>query len=159
MRRYSTIIAAGLAIALLAPAAQAQLRGPSLAPTPVAPTPAPEHTVVAPPRAPVDDRVAFNSAESWIIPQYFALVREKQKRASRSKEYPRALPAGIAAVPAKGDLLPQDILARLDRLPGPLLRELPPRRPDTDRVVVGQNVLMVRVSTGEVLDILPKILY
>ena len=139
---------------LLATAAQAQLRGPSLAPTPIAPTQTPENTVTAPLRAPVDDRVAFNTAEGWIIPQYFALVREKQKRASRSKEYPRALPEGIAAAPAKGDLLPQGILARLDRLPGPLLRELPPRRPDTDRVVVGQrkdgSTFPMKLAVGEI---------
>ena len=56
-------------------------------------------------------------------------------------------------------MLPLDLLAGLDRLPGPLLRDLPPNRPNTDRVVVGKNVLMVNTATGEVLDILQNILF
>jgi hypothetical protein len=161
-------IAAGFAVAALTVAALttampacAQLLGPNLAPPPAAVIqPAdPGMPSVPPVRAPVDDRIAFNAAETWMIPHYFDQVRDKQKRAARSKKYPRDLPEGIASDPAKGDLLPLPVLARLERLPAPLLRDLPPNRPDTDRVVVGKNVLMVRRSTGEVLDILPNILF
>lgn len=157
----TTVLVAGLAVAVMASPASAQsaLRGPGLAPAPAESPLLPQPVPVATPRAPIDDRIAFNTAETWRIAHYFTQVREKQKRSSRSKKFPRALPEGITTDPAKGDRLPLDVLARLDRLPGPLLRELPPRRPDTDRVVVGKNVLMVRSSTGEVLDILPDILH
>jgi hypothetical protein len=160
MQRIAISCAAGLFVALAALPVQAQLLGPNLAPAPAGAVPdtSPAPVIVAPQQA-VDDRVAFNSAERWIIPTYFGRVREKQYRASRSKTYQRALPAGLSTDPAKGDLLPLPLLARLDRLPGPLVRDLPPNRPNTDRVVVGKNVLMVNTATGEVLDIMPNMVY
>lgn len=133
-------------------------QGPGLAPTPAQPqdlAPAPVAQVVRP----VDDRVAFNSPEQWLIPRYFQNVRSEQRRAARNKRYDRALPAGLTREPAKGDHLPLAVLAELSRLPGPLLRELPPARPGTDRVIVGKNVLMVATADGEVLDILPGIIF
>jgi hypothetical protein len=168
MMRSAILLAAGLTVAVLAQpilqqsawAQQPLLLGPNLAPQPAAAiAPVPQDILPAQPRGPVDERIAFNAAEGWLIPHYFEQVRQKQKRASRSKKYPRALPDGIAADPAKGDLLPLGVLARIDRLPGPLQRELPPNRPGTDRVIVGKNVLMVNRVTGEVLDILPNVLY
>lgn len=132
-------------------------QGPGLAPVPGQPQepPPPVAEVVWP----VDDRVAFNPPEQWLIPRYFQKVREQQKRAARSKRYDRALPAGLTRDPAKGDHLSPAVLAELSRLPGPLLRELPPARPGTDRVIVGKNVLMVATTDGQVLDILPGILF
>ncbi len=158
---YRAFLTAGFAAALLvASTAQAQTRGPNLAPPPALPSDTQPQAAMftAAPQA-VDERVAFNSSERWIIPTFYERVREKQRRAGRSKKYDRALPAGIAAAPAKGDLLPMTVLATLDRLPGPLLRNLPPARPQTDRVMVGKDILMVSTSTGEVLDVLPNILY
>lgn len=161
MRRALSPVLAGLAAALLVglPAAQAQMPGPNLAPPPALPSDSQQTASFTAPQKVVDDRVAFNSSEHWIIPAYYARVRDKQRRAARNKKYERDLPAGISRDPAKGDLLPVAILATLDRLPGPLLRELPPARPNTDRVMVGKNILMVSTATGEVLDILPDILY
>ena len=161
MPRRAILPAAGLAVSLVValPAMAQQLLGPNLAPPPSAAIAAPVEPLNTPQRVVADDRVAFNATENWLIPHYFEQVREKQKRAARSKKYERNLPEGIRANPAKGDLLPLTLLARLDRLPGPLQRELPPNRPDTERIVVGKNVLMVRRSTGEVLDILPGILH
>lgn len=108
---------------------------------------------------PIDESIAFNHAERWIIPNYFSSVREQQLRAGRSKKYQRDLPAGLKQPPAKGDQLPATIVAGMRPLPGPLLRELPPARPDTMRRIAGQNVLLLRSSTGEVLDILSSVIY
>lgn len=129
-----------------------------LAPTPPPPGIGQSANLPAPATVPVaDDRVAFNSTEQWLIPLYFQKIREKQKRAARSKRNSRSLPAGLTQDPAKGDLLPAPILAELHPLPGPLIRDLPPARPGTDRVIAGKNVLMVNTATGEVLDILGNI--
>lgn len=156
-----SVIAGVCVLLLTAVAAQAQMPGPNLAPPPAASLGQQQQqaAIVVVPQQVIDDRVAFNSAERWIIPTYYSRVREKQHRAARSKRYERDLPAGIKADPAKGDLLPLPLLASLDRLPGPLQRDLPPARPNTDRVVIGKNVLMVSTATGEVLDILQNILY
>jgi hypothetical protein len=161
MRRALHLIAVAGVVALPASAAQAQMPGPNLAPPPAATLgqPQQQEALITAPQPVIDDRIAFNSAERWIIPTFYERVRDRQKRAARSKKYERALPAGITADPAKGELLPMPLLARLDRLPGPLLRNLPPNRPETDRVLVGKNVLMVSTATGEVLDILPNILF
>jgi len=157
-RALQSLGLAGFAALLVASMAQAQMPGPNLAPPPAA-TLGQQQALIVAPRQAIDDRTAFNNAERWIIPTFYARVREKQHRAARHRTYERVLPAGITADPAKGEQLPMTLLARLDRLPGPLLRELPPNRPETDRVLVGKNVLMVNTATGEVLDILSGILY
>jgi hypothetical protein len=161
MRRALFPVIAGLAAALLVglPAAQAQMPGPNLAPPPALPGNSQQTASFTVPQQVVDDRVAFNSSEHWIIAAYYTRVREKQHRAARSKKYKRDLPAGLSRDPARGDLLPMTILATLDRLPGALLRELPPARPNTDRVMVGKNILMVSTASGEVLDILSDVLF
>lgn len=125
-------------------------------PVPQEPLPAIES---AAPLPPIDDSVAFNHAERWIIRDYFGRVREQQLRASRSKRYDRDLPAGLKQPPAKGDQLPAATIAEMRSLPGPLLRQLPPARPDTMRRIAGKDVLMLRASTGEVLDILNEMIF
>lgn len=160
MRRIAAaaLLLAGAAFALPA-GAQSPSLGPQLAPPPLAVQPAATPTIAPPVQAPADTTVAFDATERWMIPHYFFDVRERQRRAARSKKYPRALPDGITADPAAGDRLPLTMLPRLERLPGALLRDLPPVRPDTDRRIVGKNVVMIRTSTGEVLDVLSNILY
>lgn len=111
-----------------------------------------------PQAARIDERTAFNSAERWLIPYYFQRVRDKQTRASRAEKFQRRLPAGIAKAPGKGDVLPANVVAGLPRLPGPLLRDLPPARPDTERLVVGTDIILLRPSSGEVLDVLDKVI-
>lgn len=113
---------------------------------------------VAQPAAQIDDRTAFNSTERWLIPHYFQKVRDKQTRASRAEKFQRVLPDGIAKAPSKGDVLPANVVASLHRLPGPLLRSLPPARPDTERLVVGTDIILLRPSSGEVLDVLGKVI-
>jgi hypothetical protein len=158
--RQSAIATFAAALLISISAAQAQMPGPNLAPPPTLPTDASQQTtLITAPQVTVDDRFAFNNSERWLIPTFYERVRVKQRRAARNKKYDRVMPAGITADPAKGDLLPMSVLATLDRLPGPLLRELPPARPETDRVLVGKNILMVNTASGEVLDILPGILY
>jgi hypothetical protein len=158
--RHAFLAAGFVAAVLLSTSALAQMPGTNLAPPPAMPRDLQPQTplITAAPIA-VDERVAFNSSERWIIPTFYERVREKQHRAGRSKKYERTLPAGITAAPARGDLLPRTVLATLDRLPGPLLRSLPPARPETDRVMVGKDILMVSTSTGEVLDVLPDVLH
>lgn len=158
MQRRLAILLAALAGFALPAAAQSSFPGMETAPPPAEP----QSTMTAAPAAPlppIDDRVAFNHPERWIIRHYFARVREDQLRASRSKVYERALPAGLTEPPAKGDILPASVIADMRPLPGPLVRELPPARPDTLRRIAGKNVLMLRASTGEVLDLLDNVVF
>ena len=74
------------------------------------------------------------------------------------KVYERALPAGLTEPPAKGDILPASVIADMRPLPGPLVRELPPARPDTERLVVGTDIILLRPSSGEVLDVLDRVI-
>jgi hypothetical protein len=150
-----------LVLALLPTAATAQtvLQGRGLAPPPpaqiVAPLPAP----VEAPQAPIDERIAFNSTERWLIQHYFEQVREKQKRAARLKVYERVLPVGLSDNPGKGQQLSPATLADLRPLPPSLVRQLPPERPGTRRLIAGQNVLMVQTASGTVLDILDRVVF
>lgn len=150
----AVVAAPGLALAQ----SNALDQGPALAPVPVQPSTLAPPPAAAPVVEVVDDRVAFNPAEQWLIRYYFSRDREKQRRAARSKRYERALPAGLTHVPAKGEVIPHGALAELRRLPGPLLHDLPPARPGTDRVIVAKDVLMVTTS-GQVLDILPNVIF
>lgn len=155
----AALIAAGVAGSALPGAAQSAFPGLQAAPPPPS---EPQQTLPAAPTAPlppIDDRVAFNHAERWIIRDYFERVREQQLRASRRKVYERALPAGLQQPPAKGDMLSATAIADMRPLPGPLLRQLPPARPDTIRRIAGKNALMLRASTGEVLDVLENVVF
>lgn len=107
----------------------------------------------------IDPAIQFNTTERWLIPYYFDKIRERQTRANRSNVYDRALPAGIEKQPGIGDRLPLAVLPDLRRLPGPLQRDLPPRRPDTERYIIAQDIVLVRPSSGEVLDIIGGVNY
>lgn len=167
MRRQLILLTAiGLAAAMTPPAgtsaAWAQSAFPGLQTPPPPPpqdNPLPAAASAPAPLAPIDETVAFNHAERWIIPDYFGSVRELQLRASRSKKYERDLPPGLTQPPAKGDHLSAEAIAGMRMLPGPLLRQLPPARPDTLRRIAGQDVLMLRRSTGEVLDVLRGVIH
>lgn len=152
----ATALMTGLIAALLGgPAAMGQ--GVNLAPPAPIPMQQPSAPATAPqPTAAIDENVAFNHTERWLIPRYFSNVRGNQSHASRAKKYQRALPKGIEKMPQKGDVLSPGVVASLHRLPGPLLRDLPAARPDTERLVVGTDIIMLRRSSGEVLDIIHK---
>jgi len=110
------------------------------------------------PQTPIDQSVAFSRSERWLIPYYFTKLRSQRKHASRSKGEKRELPEGLTKSPEIGETLPLSLLPELRLLPKPLTRELPPRRPDTQRYVIGSDVVLVRPSTGEVLDKLPNVI-
>jgi hypothetical protein len=153
-------LAAVLLGGLAAPGARAQgtmMQAP--APQALPQSREPDTVLPAAPARQFDPAVEFISSERWIIPDYFRKVRERQRRAARYKTYPRALPDGLSAAPARGDILPTAIIAQMDPLPRTLLRELPAARPDTRRYVAGRDVLLVQASSGKVLDILPNVVH
>lgn len=107
----------------------------------------------------INPAIQFNRTERWLIPDYFIRIRDRQRRATRYKSYPRDLPAGLEKRPAIGEILQPAILATMEPLPKPLLLELPAPRPDTRRYIAGQDVLLVQPSSGKVLDILNGVLH
>lgn len=160
-------LAAGALVGLLAlpaPSALAQtgtmMQAPA-APTLSVPTQRSDGIATANPHITsqlVDPTVQFDNSERWIIPRYFEHVRERQRRAARFRNYPRDLPAGLTAPPSTGDVLPATVLAGMEPLPKPLTRELPAPRPDTRRYIAGKDVVLVRASSGKVLDVLSGVL-
>ncbi len=97
---------------------------------------------------------AFASPDSWIIPRYFELHREKQIRARASRTLmPRDLPKGLTEPPKKGDILPA---FEHDYLPAPLVRDLPRLPQGIARVVVAHDVILLRLRNNEVIDVLGK---
>lgn len=161
MRHAFLLLVATVLLAAWPAIAQSNLTGLNLAPPPPALPAAPVASPLpanAPAVAGIDERIAFNSTERWLIPHYFQRVREQQRRAARAKKFQRALPDGVATPPQKGDMLPLGVVASLHRLPAPLARDLPPERPDTNRLVVGTDIVMLRSSTGEVLDVLNRVI-
>jgi len=140
-------------------AASAQTRGPQALP-PAAPQAQAEPDASVPsPDIIYDEATQFNRTERWLIPSYFQKLRDKQRRAARSKVYQRILPAGLENPPVAGDVLSASVLANLHRLPGPLVRDLPARRPDTQRYVAGKDILLVQPSTGKVLDVIAGVIH
>lgn len=97
----------------------------------------------------------FAGPDQWIIPRYFERLREDQIRAKASrKKMTRALPAGVTKRPAKGDILP----GNFDRQPLPtaLIRDLPRLPKGLDRVILAQDIALVR-SDGLVLDVITDV--
>ncbi|MEL3889064.1 hypothetical protein V6B08_02260 [Ferrovibrio sp. MS7] len=94
----------------------------------------------------------FAGPDQWIIPRYFERLREDQIRAKASrKNMARELPPGLSKLPAKGDVLPLNFERR--PLPSALRRDLPKLPAGLERVVIAQDVALVR-SDGLVLDII-----
>lgn len=90
--------------------------------------------------------VSFGSDESRIIQDYFGAHPTAAK----------PLPPGIAKNLARGKPLPPGIAKRY--LPQGLLASLPPRQ-GYERLIVGNDVVMVSVATGLVVDILVNALH
>lgn len=157
LRLLALLLAAGLAPAAWAQGAMMQAPPPPGTPltsgaATVAPAPAPAS-------APLNAALQFDQSERWLIPNYFQGIRDRQRRASRYKVYPRDLPAGLKQQPAAGDILPPAVLAEMEPLPKPLVRELPRARPDTRRYIAGKDVILVQPSSGKVLDVLRGVLH
>lgn len=157
LRLLALLLAAGLP-----PAAWAQ--GTIMqAPAPPEPTLSSGAAAAAPAPTPagpqINAAIQFDKSERWIIPKYFQDIRDRQRRASRYKVYPRDLPAGLSQAPEPGEILPPAVLAKMEPLPKPLILELPRARPDTSRYIAGKDVLLVQRSSGKVLDVLSGIVH
>ncbi len=89
----------------------------------------------------------FSNTEINIINDYY-------------RRYPaqnvKGLPPGIAKNLARGKPLPPGIAKRY--LPNNLVSLLPAPYPGTNRLIVGNDVLLVQLTTGLVLDVLNKAL-
>ena len=87
----------------------------------------------------------FTTDERQIITDYF-----------RTHRYvPAGLPPGIAKNLARGKPLPPGIAKRY--LPGDLIGLLPPR-PGYDRIIVDDDVFLVSLATGIIVDVLIDVL-
>jgi len=89
---------------------------------------------------------AFAAAEKQRIREYFAVPEHRQSLGETGK----ALPPGLQKKLARGRL-PPGIEKRY--LPAELETALPPH-PGVERVVLGEDVLLVETESGFVLDIL-----
>lgn len=102
------------------------------------------------------DVTAFVAPDRWIIRDYF-VRRQKDRLLSKEdrRRSTRALPVGLSTQPRAGDILPA---FERNPLPQPLLRDLPRLPPGVERVVIGHDVILLRIRSGEVIDVLADIL-
>jgi Ni/Co efflux regulator RcnB len=89
--------------------------------------------------------IVFDEVERRVIRDFFADPSRRQAVAARP------LPPGIAKKVARGGRLPPGIAKRY--LPDDLDRRLRPLPAGTQRMVVGDDVLLVEAATGLVYDI------
>jgi hypothetical protein len=94
--------------------------------------------------APYSGEIAFTAPERALITGYFA--------SGGGAEAPQGkpLPPGITKKLARGGSLPPGIAKRY--LPRDLDVRLPPPPIGVERVIVGRDVLLIRISTGAILD-------
>lgn len=108
---------------------------------------------------------AFNELERQTIKKYFKeneyvhYVEEddgshshKGKDKNKSKGKNKGLPPGIAKNLERGKPLPPGIAKR--DLPQDLNNSLPDRHDGYERTIVGNDVLLVEIDTGEIADII-----
>ena len=93
--------------------------------------------------------IVFTDTERAIITSYFA------PRGGAPAASGKPLPPGIAKKVARGGSLPPGIAKRY--LPPDLDERLPPRV-GLERLIVGNDVLLVQVSTGAILDVIRQAL-
>lgn len=98
---------------------------------------------------------AFSPAERRVIEDYFRAARQQEGRKHGKKD---GLPPGLAKkdqLPpglAKRDTLPPGLEKRA--LPGDLESRLPRLSKNRQRVMVGDDVLLIEAATGVILDII-----
>ncbi len=110
------------------------------------------------------ETIVFSEVERRIIKEYFEALRGKPRgnpaaaRSGKSGELPPglarmdSLPPGLAKQVVERGTLPPG-LARRD-LPSDLALRLPLPRPGTKRLIVGDDVVLIRAATRTILDIL-----
>lgn len=108
----------------------------------------------------------FSAAERRILGDYYRSgvvathPEGKEKGKGKGKGHGDGMPPGLAkknGLPpgiAKKGVLPPGIAKKA--LPGDLVRRLPPRV-GTDRIIVDNDVLLVELATGVVLDVIEDI--
>jgi Ni/Co efflux regulator RcnB len=89
--------------------------------------------------------IAFDELERRLIRDFFGDPREREAVA------PKRLPPGIAKKVARGGTLPPGIAKRY--LPSDLDQRLRPRPAGVERIIVGNDVLLIEAATGLVYDI------
>lgn len=92
----------------------------------------------------IDASISFGADETRIIRDYFAATPYDAK----------PLPPGIAKNLARGKPLPPGIAKRY--LPRDLAARLPVRS-DYERLIVGDDILLVSIATGIIVDILKDV--
>ncbi len=107
---------------------------------------------------------AFTELEKQIIKKYFkdneyVSVQDdsddsysKKHKGKKEKTKEKGLPPGIAKNLARGKPLPPGIAKK--QLPGALNFSLPQVPPGYERTIVGDDVLLVEVDTGNIADII-----
>ena len=94
--------------------------------------------------------IVFTDTERAIITSYFA------PRGGAPAASGKPLPPGIAKKVARGGSLPPGIAKRY--LPSDLNERLPPPPVGLERLIVGNDVLLVQISTGAILDVIRQAL-
>ncbi len=110
---------------------------------------------------------AFNEFEKQMIKKYFSdnkyiryvedddgsySDKHKGKEKSKNKGKNKGLPPGIAKNLQRGKPLPPGIAKR--NLPPGLDSSLPERHHGYERIIVGNDVVLVEIDTGEIADII-----
>ncbi len=159
------IISIGLAGLLLASSSVALAQVPDRRAIPG--REAPSGAASAPRPAPVE--VVFSDSEKRIIADYFrkegrsgldeeSANRSKDGRRRPGQESLKNLPVGLGnrdVLPpgiAKGGSLPSGMARR--NMPSALASQLPPAASGTERVIIGDDVILVRRGNNVILDIL-----
>jgi hypothetical protein len=91
--------------------------------------------------------IVFTATERQTIRNYFA---------AGNAERAKPLPPGIAKKVARGGTLPPGIAKRY--LPADLDTRLPPCASGTERLILGNDVLLVEISTGAIIDMIKQAL-
>lgn len=132
------------------PPDQALRLGLALAAAVLAATPAaakkPERETEPPITAERAAALAFNEAERRLIIEFFGDPRQREAAVAA-----KPLPPGIAKKLARGGTLPPGIAKRY--LPGELDQRLRPRPAGFEKLIVGNDVLLIEAATGLVYDI------
>ena len=100
--------------------------------------------------------IVFSEIERQLIRDYFHDVQGSGKGLPPGLAKRESLPPGLQKQLVRNGALPPGLQAKA--LPGDLVTRLPKRGPGYDRVVVGNDVLLIRSGTRIILDVLKDVL-